>query len=97
MSMRSLVPNRTSLAVLVAIALVAIGLMVNVVQRAVQSPAPVAPPVTAQAPSLQKTLPNGTTVRTLPDGTVHSTLPDGTVVSRKDGYSVSLHIQVLDK
>jgi len=95
MNMRYLMPTRTSGAVLVALALVAVGLMVNVVQRARLATAPLAPQVTAQAPAIQKTLPDGTVVKSLPDGTVHSTLPDGTVVSQKDGYSLSMKIELL--
>ena len=45
--------------------------------------------------TIVKTLPEGTVFKTLPDGTVHSTLPDGTVVSQKDGYSLSMKIELL--
>ena len=87
--------SRTSLILLSFITFMSLGLVVNVVQRARLATAPVAPQVTAQPPAIQKTLPDGTIVKNLPDGTIHSTLPDGTVVSRKDGYSLSLKIELL--
>jgi hypothetical protein len=104
MSMRSFAPTRASLALLVAIAVVAVALVGNVVQRARLATAPLAPQVTAQPPAIPKilpdgtivkNLPDGTIVKNLPDGTVHSTLPDGTVVSRKDGYSLSMKIELI--